>query len=64
MSLERSASQKRAFIGVHHVCCNAYSRAYMNMARTVFEGKCPRCGRRVHLPIGRGGSKASFWRMS
>lgn len=64
MTVRRSSSEKRAFIGVHHTCCNAYSRVYINMARTAFEGRCPRCARHVHLPIGRGGSKSSFWRAS
>lgn len=64
MSALRNSSEKRAFIGVHHTCCNAYSRAYINKARSAFDGKCPSCARRVHLPIGRGGSKSSFWRTS
>ena len=64
MSLARHSSEKRAFIGVHHTCCNAYSRAYINATGSAFEGRCPGCGRRVHLPIGREGSKSRFWRTS
>ena len=64
MSRARDASEKCAFIGVHHTCCNAYSRAYINPARTAFDGRCPGCGRRVHLPIGPEGSKSRLWRAS
>lgn len=54
----------RAFIGIHHTCCNVYSRAYVNAMRDAFEGNCPSCGRRVRLPIGKGGSSARFWSAS
>ena len=62
MSVARDSPERRAFIGVHHTCCNAYSRAYINRKRNAFEGSCPKCGRRVQLRVGHGGSKARFWK--
>ncbi len=56
--------EKHAFVGIHHACCNAYSRAYINALCDAFEGSCPSCGRRIRLPVGRGGSKARFWSVS
>ncbi len=62
MSEARDSSKRRTFVGVHHTCCNAYSRAYINLTRSAFEGTCPSCGRRIQLRVGRGGSKARFWK--
>lgn len=62
MSGARDSSKGRAFVGVHHTCCNTYSRAYINLARNAFEGSCPSCGRRIQLRVGSGGSKARFWK--
>jgi len=51
----------RKFVGVHFVCCDVYSRVYANRANTAYEGNCPKCAKRVRLPIGPGGTDARFF---
>ena len=51
----------RRFVSVHFVCCNVYSRVYINRDRTAFEGNCPKCAKRVRLRIGPGGTDAKFF---
>jgi hypothetical protein len=55
-----SASQRR-FVGVHFVCCDVYSRVYINRDETAYEGNCPKCAKRVRLKIGPGGTNARFF---
>ncbi len=54
-------AEKRKFLGVHFTCCNVYSRVYINQAKTAYQGGCPRCGKRVSLRIGEGGTDARFF---
>lgn len=53
--------EKRKFLGVHFKCCNVYSRVYVNKDKTAYQGACPRCGKRVSLRIGEGGTDARFF---
>lgn len=53
--------EKRKFLGVHFKCCNVYSRVYVNKDKTAYKGACPRCGKRVSLRIGTGGTDARFF---
>lgn len=55
------SQQKRKFLGVHYQCCNVYSRAYVSRDGTKYEGSCPRCGRRVEMRIGPGGTSSRFF---
>jgi hypothetical protein len=54
-------AEKRKFLGIHYECCNAYSRAYVNKEGTRYEGGCPRCGKRVEVKIGSGGTDTRFF---
>lgn len=54
--------EKRKFLGVHFTCCNVYSRVYINRDKTSYQGACPRCGKRVSLRIGSGGTDARFFK--
>ncbi len=54
-------SEASRFLGVHFACCDAYSRVYVNRARTAYVGHCPRCAKRVEFPIGPGGTDARFF---
>lgn len=49
------------FLGVHFACCDAYSRIYINRDRTAYAGHCPRCAKRIQIPIGPGGSDSRFF---
>lgn len=51
----------RPFVGVQFDCCSVYSRVYINRQGTAYVGNCPRCGRRVELKIGPGGSDSRFF---
>ena len=54
-------AEKRKFLGVHFQCCNVYSRVYVNKEGTRYEGSCPRCGKRVEMKIGSGGTDNRFF---
>jgi hypothetical protein len=51
----------RKFVGVHFVCCDAYTRVYINRDETAYEGNCPKCAKKVRVQIGPGGSDSRFF---
>jgi len=44
-------AEKRPFLGVNFKCCGVYARIYKNPKGDAYEGRCPRCGRPVRIPI-------------
>ena len=54
----------RPYLGIHFDCCGAYARVYRNRDQTAYEGRCPRCLRRVRVEIGEDGVDARFFRAS
>ncbi len=56
------AGGKRNWLGIQFECCTTYSRIYKNGAGTAYVGWCPRCGRRVNVAVGPGGTDARFFR--
>ena len=54
-------AEKRKFLGVHFKCCNAYARVYMDRRKNAYRGSCPRCGKRVDIGIGPGGTDTRFF---
>lgn len=50
----------RPFLGIHFTCCGAYARIYQNLAGSAYVGSCPRCGARLTVAIGPGGSDQRF----
>jgi hypothetical protein len=51
----------RRFVGIHFLCCDVYTRVYVNRDDTAYEGNCPKCARRVRLRIGPEGTDARFF---
>ncbi len=60
---QRSADG-RPFVGVHFTCCDIYLRVYLNREGTRYDGRCPKCGKRVRFRVGPGGTKARFFEAS
>ena len=57
----REAGGGRRFVGIHFVCCDVYTRVYINRDESAYEGNCPKCARQVRLTIGLGGTDARFF---
>ncbi len=55
------AHASRKFVGVQFECCDVYTRVYVNRDQTAYEGRCPKCGKKVRLGIGPGGTDARFF---
>ena len=53
--------QRRPWLAVQWNCCRAYSRIYRNSAGTAYVGHCPKCAKRVNVPIGPGGTDQRFF---
>jgi hypothetical protein len=58
---KEAPDSRRRFVGVHFVCCDVYTRVYVNRDETAYEGNCPKCAKRVTLQIGPGGTDARFF---
>jgi hypothetical protein len=59
--MEEENNNKRQFLGIKFNCCNTYSRIYKNKAGTAYEGRCPRCFKRVSVKVGEGGTNQRFF---
>ncbi len=59
--IKAPVSGARRFVGVQFVCCDVYSRVYINREQSAYEGNCPKCAKRVRLKIGPGGTNSRFF---
>jgi hypothetical protein len=50
------AGHGRPFLAVLFKCCNAYARVYRDESGDAYRGRCPKCGKPVHFPVGPGGT--------
>jgi len=57
-----AARRRRPWVGIHFDCCGVYARVYRDGAATIYEGRCPRCLRKVKLRVGPGGTDSRFFR--
>lgn len=51
----------RRFVGVHFTCCDIYTRVYINRDQSAYEGRCPRCAKKIRLAVGPGGTDSRFF---
>jgi len=52
----------RPFLGILFECCDVYTRIYLNRQKTAYEGRCPRCMRRLTVKCGADGCDERFFR--
>jgi len=57
----QSSRESKKFLGIHFTCCNVYIRIYKNKDNSAYEGRCPRCGKKVTVPIGGQGTSSRFF---
>ena len=58
---QASERKGRRFLGIKFACCDVYTRIYANRSETAYEGCCPKCGKRVCVQIGEGGTDNRFF---
>src|SRR5262249_48929905 len=47
-----SAAGERPWIGIHFECCGVYCRVYRAAEDTQYQGRCPKCARKITLKVG------------
>ncbi len=52
---------KHKWIGVTFNCCRVYSRVYINKKGSAYQGRCPKCGRKVEVRIDPRGTDSRFF---
>jgi hypothetical protein len=58
---QNGLNASRRYVGIHFICCDVYTRVYINRDATAYEGNCPKCAKRVRLKIGAGGTDSRFF---
>ena len=55
------ASPRREYLGVLFECCRVYSHIHKNRSGDAYVGWCPRCARKVTIPIRPLGTDCRFF---
>ena len=61
MSSARASLHGRPWLAVYWKCCRLYSRIYRDGTGSVYQGACPKCGRRTRARVGPNGTSARFF---
>ena len=59
-SMKAPPAREKPFLGVLFECCNIYYRIYRNVSQDAYEGRCPRCLRKVVVRIDPSGQPGRF----
>jgi len=51
----------RPWVGVRFDCCGVYVRIYRNPDQKNYEGRCPKCRRKIRLKVGPDGTSTRFF---
>ncbi|MFG0274534.1 MAG: hypothetical protein ACF8QF_05715 [Phycisphaerales bacterium] len=52
----------RPWLSIYFECCHAYARIYKSRDGRSYAGACPRCGARLEVPVGPGGTTQRAFR--
>ena len=55
------ARRGRPWLAIHWRCCSVYSRIYRDPGAPAYQGRCPRCGKALRVPVGPGGTHHRFF---
>jgi hypothetical protein len=59
-----SAATRRPYLSISFECCRVYQRIYRDPSDNAYRGHCPKCGKKVQIAVGPGGTAARFFRAS
>ncbi len=59
--VQQGVGAARPFLGIQYKCCQTYGRLYRTTSGTSYEGRCPKCGKLLSVPIGSGGTGQRFF---
>jgi len=58
-----NALPPREYLGIMFECCRVYSHIYRNKAADAYVGWCPRCAKKVAIPISPLGTDCRFFKV-
>lgn len=61
-SVEDARRSDRPWLGIHFECCDVYARVMRRPDELQYTGRCPKCGRKVHVKVGPGGVRTRLFR--